>query len=179
TLLEYGIQPDILVCRTSHSLNADIRRKIALFCNVNVNAVMESIDAETIYDVPLMMMKEQLDKVVLNKLKLNLKQEPDMEQWKDFLGKLKNPVSEVRIGLVGKYIELKDAYKSIAESFIHAGVGNECRVNVDWIHSEKITEENADRLGELNGVLVAPGFGGRGIEGKITAIKYARENNIP
>jgi len=180
TLLEYGIQPDILVCRTSHSLNADIRRKIALFCNVNVNAVMESIDAETIYDVPLMMMKEQLDKVVLNKLKLNLKQEPDMEQWKDFLGKLKNPVSEVRIGLIGKYIELKDAYKSIAESFIHAGVSNECRVNLEWIHSENINEENAaDKLEGLHGILVAPGFGDRGIEGKISAIKYVREHNIP
>ena len=180
TLLEYGVQPDVLVCRTSHALNTDIRRKIALFCNVNVNAVIESIDAETIYDVPLLMLKEQLDKVVLNKLKLPLKQEPNMEHWKDFLGKLKNPVSEVKIGLVGKYIELKDAYKSIAESFIHAGVANECRVNLKWIHSEDIDEENAaDKLAGLHGILVAPGFGDRGIEGKISAIKHVREKNIP
>jgi CTP synthase len=180
TLLEYGVQPDVLVCRTSHSVSAELRRKIALFCNVNVNAVIESIDAETIYDVPVLMMKEQLDKVVLNKLKLPLKHEPDMERWKDFLSKLKNPMSEVRIGLVGKYIELKDSYKSIAESFIHAGVSNECRVNLEWIHSENIDEGNvANKLGGLHGILVAPGFGGRGIEGKITAIKYVRENNIP
>lgn len=179
-LLELGVQPDILVCRTEKSLSSDIRRKIALFCNVNVNAVIESIDAETIYDVPLMMYKEQLDKVVLTKLKLPLQQEPELAQWKEFLGKLKNPVNEVHVGLVGKYIELKDAYKSIAEAFIHAGVANECRVKVDWIHSEKIDAENvASKLGHLNGILVAPGFGDRGIEGKITAIQYARENNIP
>jgi CTP synthase len=180
TLLEYGVQPDVLVCRTSHSVSAELRRKIALFCNVNVNAVIESIDAETIYDVPILMMKEQLDKVVLNKLKLPLRQEPNMEPWKDFLGKLKNPMTGVKIGLVGKYIELKDAYKSIAESFIHAGVANECRVNLEWIHSEHIDEANvANKLAGLNGILVAPGFGDRGIEGKIAAIKYVRENEIP
>jgi len=179
-LLELGVQPDILVCRTEHSLSADLRRKIALFCNVNVNAVIESIDAATIYDVPLLMYKEQLDKVVLAKLKLALQHEPELEQWKAFLGKLKNPVNEVRIGLVGKYIELKDAYKSIAEAFIHAGVANECRVNVEWIHSDKLTEENIEsKFGTLNGVLVAPGFGDRGIEGKISAIRFVRENNIP
>lgn len=179
-LLELGVQPDILVCRTERSISYDIRRKIALFCNVNVNAVIESIDAETIYEVPLMMYKEQLDKVVLAKFKLPLQHEPELTQWKDFLGKLKNPLNEVRIGLIGKYIELKDAYKSIAESFIHAGVANECRVKVDWIHSEKIDAENVvSKLGELHGILVAPGFGDRGIEGKITAIQYARENNIP
>jgi CTP synthase len=151
-----------------------------LFCNVNVNAVIESIDAETIYDVPLLMYKEQLGKVVLNKLKLPLQHEPELTQWKEFLGKLKNPVHEVRIGLVGKYIELKDAYKSIAESFIHAGVANESKVKVEWIHSEKIEPGNvAAKLGGLHGVLVAPGFGDRGIEGKITAIQYVRENNIP
>ena len=155
------------------------RRKIALFCNVNVNAVIESIDAESIYDVPLLMYKEQLDKVVLNKLKLPLQQEPELTHWKEFLGKLKNPVHEVRIGLIGKYIELKDAYKSIVEAFIHAGVANECRVKIEWIHSEKLDDENvASKLGHLQGVLVAPGFGGRGIEGKITAIRYVRENNI-
>lgn len=179
-LLELGVQPDVLVCRTEHPISMEIRRKIALFCNVNVNAVIESIDADTIYDVPLLMYKEQLDKVVINKLKIALQHEPELTQWKDFLGKLKNPVNEVRIGLVGKYIELKDAYKSIAEAFIHAGVANECRVQVEWIHSEKIDADNvANKLGGLNGILVAPGFGDRGIEGKITAIQFARENNIP
>ncbi len=180
TMLELGVQPDVLVCRTERSLSTDLRRKVALFCNVNVNAVIESIDAETIYDVPLMMYKEQLDKVVLNKLKLPLRQEPELELWKAFLGKLKNPIHEVRIGLVGKYVELKDAYKSIAEAFIHAGVANECKVRLEWIHSEKIDEDNvASKLGHLQGVLVAPGFGDRGIEGKITAIRFVRENNIP
>ncbi len=179
-LLELGVQPDILVCRTERSLSMELRRKIALFCNVNVNAVIESIDAETIYDVPLLMYKEQLDKVVLNKLKLPLQHEPELTQWKDFLGKLKNPIHEVKIGLVGKYIELKDAYKSIVESFIHAGVANECKVKIEWIHSEKIDEANvASKFNGIQAILVAPGFGGRGIEGKIVAIRYARENNIP
>ena len=179
-LLELGVQPDILVCRTEYALSADLRRKIALFCNVNVNAVIESIDASTIYDVPLLMYKEQLDKVVLAKLKLPLQHEPELEQWKAFLGKLKNPVNEVRIGLIGKYIELKDAYKSIAEAFIHAGVANESKVNIEWIHSDKLTPENIEnKFAGLHGVLVAPGFGDRGIEGKISAIKYVRENNIP
>lgn len=180
SLLEFGIQPDILVCRAERHIPKDMRRKIALFCNVTVNAVVESLDAESIYDVPLLMLKENLDKVALSKLKLPEKKEPDLTQWKDFLGKLKNPIHEVRIGLVGKYIELKDAYKSIAESFIHAGVSNECKVKLEWIHSESITAENVDeKLKKLKGILVAPGFGDRGIEGKITAIKYARENNIP
>lgn len=179
-LLESGLQPDILVCRTEHHLTPDIRKKLALFCNVNANAVIESIDASTIYDVPLLMLKEQLDKVVLTKLKLPLNNEPHLEQWKDFLGKLKNPTSEVTIGLVGKYVELPDAYKSITEAFIHAGATNECKVNVKYIHSEHISKDNvADKLGKLDGVLVAPGFGNRGIEGKITAIQYVRENNIP
>ena len=180
TLLEYGIQPDVLVCRTEKPMTNDLRRKIALFCNVNINAVIESIDASTIYEVPLLMLKEQLDKVALNKLKLPMRQDPDMTAWKDFLGKLKNPIYEVRIGLVGKYIELKDAYKSIAEAFIHAGVSNECRVKLEWIHSEKIDADHARAiLGDLHGILVAPGFGERGIEGKITAIRFARENKIP
>ena len=179
-LLEYGIQPDILVCRTEKHMTHDLRRKIALFCNVNVNAVIESIDASTIYEVPLLMMKEHLDKVVMNKLKLPSKHEPDMQAWKDFLGKLKNPVREIKVGLIGKYIELKDAYKSIVESFIHAGVANECKVELVWIHSEKIDNDNVKlQLKGLNAILVAPGFGERGIEGKITAIKYARENNVP
>lgn len=179
-LLEYGIQPDILVCRTEHHIGADIRKKIALFCNVNVNAVIESIDASTIYDVPLLMLKEQLDKIVLSKLKLPSKSEPNLDLWKDFLGRLKNPTSEVKIGLIGKYVELPDAYKSIIEAFIHAGSKNECKVKVEYIHSEGIDPENAkDALGHLHGVLVAPGFGSRGIEGKIDAIQYVRENNVP
>ncbi|PST83339.1 CTP synthase [Pedobacter yulinensis] len=179
-LLEYGIQPDILVCRTEHPISQDIRKKIALFCNVNVNAVIESRDASTIYDVPLLMMKEQLDKTVLSKLKLAQKNEPDMESWKEFLGRLKNPTSEVRIGLVGKYVELPDAYKSIIEGFVHAGSKNECKVKVEYIHSEGIYPDNAhEKLGHLDGVLVAPGFGSRGIEGKIDTIRYVRENNVP
>ena len=179
-LLEYGIQPDILVCRTEHHLGADLRKKIALFCNVNINAVVESMDASTIYDVPLLMLKEQLDKTVLSKLKLPTKNDPDMESWKDFLGRLKNPTAEVKIGLVGKYVELPDAYKSIIESFIHAGSKNECKVRVEYIHSESIFPDNVkEKLGHLQGVLVAPGFGSRGIEGKIDTIKYVRENNIP
>ncbi len=179
-LLEYGVQPDILVCRTEHHLSADIRRKVALFCNVDNNAVIESIDASTIYDVPLLMRKENLDGIALKKLKLPAKGEPDLESWKDFLGRLKNPTAEVKIGLVGKYVELPDAYKSINESFIHAGARNECKVRVKCIHSESITSENvADKLKGLDGVLVAPGFGSRGIEGKIEAIKYIREQQIP
>lgn len=179
-LLEYGVQPDILVCRTEKPLSTELRRKIALFCNVNTNAVIESIDAESIYDVPILMMKEQLDKVVLSKFKMALKQEPDLTYWKSFLGKLKHPINEVDIAVVGKYIELKDAYKSIAESFIHAGVANETKVNVHWIHSESILADNvAEKLGRYKGILVAPGFGDRGIEGKIEAVKYARENKIP
>ena len=179
-LLELGVQPDILVCRTEKSITTEIRRKIALFCNVNVNAVIESIDVDSIYEVPVLMLKEQLDKVVLSKLKLPSLHEPELEQWKNFLSKLKYPIHEVKIGLVGKYIELKDAYKSIIESFIHAGVANECRVTIEWIHSEKIEPANvASRFNGIHGILVAPGFGDRGIEGKITAIQYARENNIP
>lgn len=179
-LLEYGIQPDILVCRTEHHIPQELRKKIALFCNVNINAVIESIDASTIYDVPLLMLKEQLDKIVLAKLKLPNKNEPDLETWKEFLGHLKNPTAEVTIGLVGKYVELPDAYKSINEAFIHAGAENECKVRVKCIHSESVTNENAaEKFRGVDGVLVAPGFGSRGIEGKIEAIQYVRENDIP
>jgi len=179
-LLEYGIQPDILVCRTEHHINADIRKKIALFCNVNINAVIESMDAPTIYDVPLLMLKEKLDQTVLTKLKLSHKNEPDLESWKDFLGRLKNPTADVKIGLVGKYVELPDAYKSIIEAFVHAGAKNECKVRVQYIPSASLTPENAvEKLRGLHGVLVAPGFGERGFEGKIEAIRYVRENNIP
>jgi CTP synthase len=179
-LLEAGIQPDILVCRTDRPLPMDIRKKLALFCNVNINSVIEAMDAETIYDVPLLMRKEKLDERVLSKLKIPLKGEPDMEAWKDFLGKLKNPDEEVNVGLVGKYVSLPDAYKSIAESFVHAGAQNDCKVHVKWISSEDVTKESvADVLKGLDGVLVAPGFGERGMEGKIETIRFVRENKIP
>jgi CTP synthase len=179
-LLSYGIQPDILVCRTEHPLSMEIRKKLALFCNVNLNSVIEAIDADTIYDVPMLMRKEKLDERVMSKLKVTAKHEPDLEQWKIFLGKLKNPINEVTIGLVGKYVSLPDAYKSIAEAFIHAGAQNDCKVNLKWISSEDIHKDTvANILGALNAVLVAPGFGERGLEGKIEAIKYVRENKIP
>ncbi len=179
-LLAEGVQPDILVCRTEMPLPVDIRKKVALFCNVHLNSVVEAIDAETIYDVPLLMRKEKLDERVLAKLKVPTRNEPDLEQWKDFLGRLKSPTYEVNIGLVGKYVSLPDAYKSIAESFVHAGTVNECRVNLKWISSEDIDADSVERIvGGLDGVLVAPGFGERGLEGKITAIRYVRENNVP
>ncbi|UII20021.1 CTP synthase [Fulvivirga ligni] len=179
-LLEAGIQPDILVCRSEMRLPVEIRKKLALFCNVHINSVIEALDAETIYDVPLLMRKEKLAERVLAKLKMPNKTEPNLDQWKIFLGKLKNPTDEVKIGLVGKYVELPDAYKSIVEAFIHAGAHNECRVDLQYISSETINEENsASVLEKLDGVLVAPGFGERGMEGKIEAIRFLRENNIP
>ncbi|MES2837589.1 MAG: CTP synthase [Bacteroidota bacterium] len=180
-LLEYGVQPDILVCRTERSISKDVRKKIALFCNVSPDAVIESIDASTIYDVPLLMREEKLDKVVLSKLGLfDENQKMDLAIWENFLTTYKNPKHEVNIGLVGKYVSLKDSYKSIVESFIHAGVVSECKVNLVWINSETITDATVEKkLKGLKGILVAPGFGERGIEGKIEAIKYARENKIP
>ncbi len=179
-LLETGIQPDILVCRTERPLPQEIRKKLALFCNVHINSVIEAADAETIYDVPLLMKKEKLDERVLIKMKLPHDQEPNLESWKEFLGRLKNPSEEVTIGLVGKYVELRDAYKSIAEAFIHAGAHNECKVNIRWIHSETLVPDNVETLfHDLDGVLVAPGFGERGIDGKIAAIRFVRENKIP
>ena len=180
-LLEYGVQPDILVCRTEHPLSRELKNKVALFCNVEPSAVIEARDASSIYEVPVLMELEKLDLVVLNKLQLTSPPyNSEMTTWKEFLHKLKYPKQEVKIGLIGKYIELKDSYKSIAESFIHAGVANECKVQIEWIHSESITAENVgDKLKGLRGILVAPGFGNRGIEGKIFAIRYARENNIP
>ncbi len=181
-LLNTGIQPDLLVCRTEYPISKEIRKKLALFCNVEMQSVIEAIDAESIYDVPLFMLKEKLDIRVLEKLKLESKQEPDLSKWKDFLGKLKNPLYEVKIGLVGKYNELQDAYKSIYESFIHASGITECKVKVIPIHSEQL-EGDYDQveklLKELDGVLVAPGFGERGIKGKVSAIKYIREKKIP
>jgi len=179
-LLEAGIQPEILVLRTEKNLTRDIRRKVALFCNVDENSVIESIDVSTIYEVPLRMLEEKLDVTVLKKLSLPSAEEPPLTEWRDFLRKLQNPKHSVRIGLVGKYVELPDAYKSINEAFIHAGAMNECEVDVVFIHSEDVTEDNVDRImNGMKGIIVAPGFGTRGIDGKITAVKYARENNIP
>ncbi len=180
TLLENGVQPDILVCRTEHPIHPSIRSKIAKFCNVTTDAVIESIDAPTIYDVPLLMQNEKLDEVVLKKLKVKSTVKPDLAQWNTFLKRYKEPKHEVNIGLIGKYVELKDAYKSIAEAFNHSGSANETKVNIHWIHSENLYPKNvAATVKNLDGVLVAPGFGSRGIDGKIEAIKFVRENNIP
>jgi CTP synthase len=179
TLMESGVQADILVCRTEHKLSGSIRTKLARFCNVKKEAVIESIDASTIYDVPNLMLEEGLDTVVLEQLNLE-SHTPDLTSWNNFLAKLKNPKSEVTIGLIGKYVELQDSYKSILEAFIHAGAANEVKVKVESIHSEYLQPENiATKLSHLNGVLVAPGFGERGIEGKIEAIRYVREQKIP
>ena len=179
-LMESGLNADIIVCRTEHRLSSDLRKKIALFCNVDVKSVIESIDAKTIYDVPLLMLEEKLDKVVLKKLKIKSKIKADLSSWKKFVFNLKNPKNEVSIGLIGKYVELQDSYKSILESFIHAGSVNSVKVNVHPIHSESIDKTNVKSLmSNLDGVLVAPGFGERGIEGKIISIEYARVNNIP
>ncbi len=179
-LLELGVQPDILCCRTEYELDFNLRRKIAQFCNVSMNAVIESRDAKTIYDVPILMQAEELDKVVLEKLSLPTKSIPNLDNWKNFLERLKAPKSEVTIGLIGKYVELKDSYKSISESFIHAGVSNETKVNIKWIHSEKIKRSNIDEmLKGLDGILVAPGFGSRGISGKIETVRFAREKKVP
>jgi CTP synthase len=180
TLLEQGVQPDIIVCRTHMPLNEQLKNKIALFCNVTSDAVIESIDAETIYEVPLLLGKEKLDEVVLRKTKVRTRKKPDMKQWEDFLFKLKNPVLTVKVALIGKYVELKDAYISISESFIHAGTFHQVKVCCEKVHSESLNENNyKDVLKEYNGILVAPGFGERGIEGKILAVRYAREHNIP
>ena len=179
-LLETGIQPEILVLRTEKNLTDDIKRKVALFCNVEENAVIESVDLSTIYEVPIKMLEEKLDQIVLKKLELPVSVEPKLTAWKEFLKRLKNPKHSIQVGLVGKYVELPDAYKSIAESFIHSGAMNECDVVVDYIPAEEITVDNVeDRLKALKGILIAPGFGSRGIEGKIIATKYAREQNIP
>ena len=178
TLMESGVQADILVCRTEHEIGDAIRAKLARFCNVHKEAVIQSIDASTIYDVPNMMLEEGLDKVVLNKLGLKWSA-PDLTSWNEFLARHKNPKNEITIGLIGKYVELQDSYKSILESFIHAGAANEVKVNVESIHSEYLNKDNIKlKLSHLDGVVVAPGFGVRGIEGKIEAVKYVREHNI-
>jgi CTP synthase len=179
-LLETGIQPDVLVLRTERHLNEELKRKVALFCNVEESAVIESVDVSTIYEVPIKMLEQGLDRTVLRKLALPVESEPPLTEWREFLIKLKNPKYSIKVGLVGKYVELPDAYKSIAESFIHSGAMNECEIEVKYIHSEDITELNVSEiLAGLQGILVAPGFGTRGIEGKIFTAKYARENNIP
>ncbi|MCD8313758.1 MAG: CTP synthase [Bacteroidales bacterium] len=180
-LQQAGVQPDIIVCRTEHPLTPELRKKVALFCNVKPGHVIESIDAPTIYHVPLNMKKEHLDELVLNHFQmLDSVPEPDLKDWNAFLEKLANPKTSVDVALVGKYVELQDAYKSILESFVHAGAANECKVNVHPIHSEYITDDNVvEKLRDMDAVLVAPGFGERGIEGKIRAVRYARENKVP
>jgi CTP synthase len=180
-LLENGIQPDVLVLRTEKELTQDLRKKVGLFCNVDLDSVIQSIDVSTIYEVPVKMLEEKLDITVMRKLGLKDHHgEPDMKAWYEFLDHVKNPAKSVDVALVGKYVELKDSYKSILESFVHAGAVNNCKVNVHCIHSELIDEKSlVELLGKMQGILVAPGFGDRGIDGKILAAKYARENNIP
>ncbi|MBE2231331.1 MAG: CTP synthase [Chitinophagaceae bacterium] len=179
-LSQEGVHPDVIVCRTEKTLSPELRRKIALFCNVKQEAVIEAADAPTIYEVPLLMMREGLDKIVLKKMGISEYREPELGKWKEFLDKLKYPKGKVNIGLIGKYLELQDAYKSILESFVHAGAINECQVQIVNVHSEFITQENVtEKLAGLDGLLVAPGFGHRGVEGKIVAVKYARENGLP
>ena len=179
-LQQSGVQPDIIVCRTEHPLTPEIRKKIAMFGNVKPGHVIQSIDAWSIYQVPLNMHEEHLDELVVRHLQIDNFAQPDMRAWNAFLEKLKKPKSEVDIALVGKYVELQDAYKSILESFVHAGAANECKVNVHTVHSEHLNDDNAaELLGRADGILVAPGFGERGLEGKISATKYAREHNVP
>ena len=179
-LQRWGVQPDIVVCRTEHELTPELRRKMALFCNVKPGHVIQSMDAPSIYQVPLNMKAENLDTLVLEHFGIKDAPEPDLRCWNEFLDKLTNPKKTVDIALVGKYVELQDAYKSILESFVHAGAANECKVNVHSIHSEYIDNENvAEKLSGMDAVLVAPGFGERGLEGKIVAIRYARENGLP
>ncbi|SFR49507.1 CTP synthase [Robiginitalea myxolifaciens] len=180
TLMESGIKADILVCRTEHEISEEIKQKLALFCNVKKEAVIQSIDADTIYAVPLMMQEEGLDRVALEKLQMPVLPEPDLDSWNEFIHRLKNPKKKVTIGLIGKYVELQDSYKSILEAIIHAGASNEAEVKVVSIHSEHISENNLEKkMAGLNGIIVAPGFGERGIEGKIKAVRYAREQGIP
>jgi len=179
-LSQEGVQPDVIVCRTEHHLTPELRKKIGLFCNVKPNSVIEAMDASSIYEVPLKMLEEGLDVIVLKKLHINGYAAPDLVRWREFLDKLKHPKKKIKIGLIGKYIELQDAYKSILEAFVHAGAVNQCKVEVKNIHSEFLTTENiAETLRDVDGILVAPGFGARGVEGKIEAVKYARENKLP
>ena len=179
-LLENGVQPDIIILRTEKTLSKEIKQKVSLFCNIHLDSVIEAIDAKSIYEVPLKMQDEKLDETVLKLCNLPVGEKPELKPWKEFLHKLDNPKNTVNIAAVGKYVELQDAYKSINDSFVHAGTHNEIKVNITWIHSEKITETNlSEKLSGFDGILVAPGFGHRGIEGKILAVKFARENKIP
>ncbi len=181
-LQEQGVQPDILVLRTEHNISTEMRRKVALFCNVEPNAVMQSIDVPSIYRVPLNMQAEKLDEVVLTKMGFDLAQtnQADMTKWIEFVEKLEHAKDEVRIALVGKYVQLPDAYKSIIESLIHASAYNNRKLKLDLILSDKLNEENIEKkLSKQDGILIAPGFGTRGMDGKLAAIRYARENNIP
>jgi CTP synthase len=181
-LLSFGLQPDVLACRTEHPLSEDLRRKLALFCNVEMSSVIEALDAESIYDVPGLLLKERLDSVVISKLHLNDRRSPNLQDWNKFVTRMKNPKRKTRIGLIGKYNELPDAYKSIYEAFVHAGAANECKVEVVPVHAEALTEPGvnvAEQLAGLDGLLVAPGFGERGIDGKLRAIRHARENDLP
>ncbi|MDD3255630.1 MAG: CTP synthase [Parabacteroides sp.] len=179
-LQELGIQPDILVLRTEHTLKTDILRKVALFCNVAEEAVVQSVDVPTIYEVPLVLQRQGMDVTVLKKVGLEVGETPDLKQWKEFLNKKNAATETVKIGLIGKYVELQDAYKSIDESLLHAAIYNDRKLDLHLFHSEKITDENAaSQLADMDGILIAPGFGQRGIEGKFSAIKFARENNKP
>ncbi len=179
-LLENGVQPDIIVLRTEKQLTREIKQKVSLFCNIDIDSVIESIDVRSIYEVPLKMLEENLPETVLRKFDLPVKAKPELKQWKEFLNKLYNPKDSVKIAAIGKYVELQDAYKSINDSFIHAGAHNQLKANVDWIHSEKLDETNyKEILSEYDGILIAPGFGARGIDGKLLATRYARENNVP
>ncbi|WP_462318103.1 CTP synthase [Marinilabilia sp.] len=180
SLLEIGVQPDVLVLRTEQDLSNDIRKKVALFCNVDNRAVIQSIDVSSIYEVPVKMQEEGLDEIVLEKLHLPIEGKPELKEWKAFLNKLKTAKKSIRIGLIGKYVELPDAYKSIIESLNHAATYNDRKVDIRLIHSESISNENVEnKLKDLHGILVAPGFGHRGIDGKLAAVKYAREKNVP
>jgi len=179
TLSESGLQPDIIVARSEYQLDQSIRRKIAQFCNVEIEDVIASLDAETIYQVPFLMQKEGLDHRVIKKLGLK-SQEPQLDRWIGFVEAVLNPSSEIEIALVGKYVEHRDSYKSIAEAFIHSGAVNDCRVKIKWVQSDNLTGSNvAKKLGNITGILVAPGFGDRGIDGKLAAVNYARVNGIP
>lgn len=179
-LSQEGVHPNVIVCRTEKPLNQELRRKIALFCNVKPEAVIEAMDANSIYEVPLKMLQEGLDVIVLKKLRINGYAAPELTKWNNFLQKLATPKHKVNIGLIGKYVELQDAYKSILEAFVHAGAGNQCKIQIVNVHSEHLSPKNVhEKLKDLDGLLVAPGFGARGVDGKIEAVKYARENKMP
>ena len=180
TLQQSGVKPDVIVCRTEHPLSTELRRKIALFCNVKPGHVIQSIDAWSIYQVPLNMHEEHLDELAVRKLQIDNYSQPELTRWKVFLDRIRHPSREVNIVLVGKYVELQDAYKSIQEAFVHAGAAKDCHVNVQTLQSGQITPDNvASLLQGADGILVAPGFGERGLEGKVCAIRYAREKEIP